>query len=235
MLNDDDIFCPHCKTSKYRNPSLKLYVNVCGHPLCENCLELLFLKGTGNCTQCGLTLRRNNFHLKLFEDDIVEKEIDIRKKILKDFNKQEEDFETLAEYDSYLEQIETIIYNLTNNIDVEETKKMVEEYKKQNADLISKNRHKMSKDQLLIDKLIQDEREKERFRKQWQVRGEAEQFNKMKKLQKEALVDKLLIESDLSASRILEDHVNDLKLVCTFGFYLRFTKHSNKFLLKVFC
>ena len=43
---DDDQVCPRCKTSKYRNPSMKLMVNVCGHPLCENCVNLLFAKGT---------------------------------------------------------------------------------------------------------------------------------------------------------------------------------------------
>lgn len=37
--------CPRCKTTKYRNPSLKLLVNVCGHSLCSSCVELLFVKG----------------------------------------------------------------------------------------------------------------------------------------------------------------------------------------------
>lgn len=41
----DDQICPRCKTTRYRNPSLKLMVNVCGHTLCENCVELLFIKG----------------------------------------------------------------------------------------------------------------------------------------------------------------------------------------------
>lgn len=213
MQSDEDIICPHCKTSKYRNPSLKLYVNVCGHPLCENCLDLLFLKGTGNCTQCGLTLRRNNFRLRLFEDDLVEKEIDLRRKVLKDFNKKEDDFETVAEYDNYLEQIETIIFNLTNNIDVEETKKSIEDYRKKNADSIAKNRSRLSRDELYIEQLLEEERQKEQFRKKWQLLDETnQQFNKMKKLQKEVLVDELM-SSNLSATQILETHVNDLKLV----------------------
>lgn len=45
---EDDQVCPRCKTTKYRNPSLKLMVNVCGHTLCENCVDLLFLKGSGS-------------------------------------------------------------------------------------------------------------------------------------------------------------------------------------------
>lgn len=42
---DDNLACPRCKTTKYRNPSLKLLVNSCGHALCDNCVELLFVKG----------------------------------------------------------------------------------------------------------------------------------------------------------------------------------------------
>ena len=41
----EDQACPRCKTTKYRNPSLKLMVNICGHTLCESCVDLLFLKG----------------------------------------------------------------------------------------------------------------------------------------------------------------------------------------------
>ena len=29
----EEIVCPRCKTTRYRNPSLKLLVNSCGHAL----------------------------------------------------------------------------------------------------------------------------------------------------------------------------------------------------------
>jgi len=121
----EDIYCPRCKTSKYRNPSLKLFVNVCGHALCDNCVDTLFAKGSGNCPVCSTNLRKNNFRIQLFEDGTVEKDVDIRKKVLKDFNKKEEDFDSLEEYNDYLELVEDIIYNLTNNINVEATKKKI--------------------------------------------------------------------------------------------------------------
>lgn len=104
----DEQGCPRCKTTKYRNPSLKLMVNVCGHSLCESCVDFLFIRGSNACPECGTALRRNNFRLQLFEDSAVEKEIDIRKKILKDFNRRETDFSTLREYNDYLEMVETI-------------------------------------------------------------------------------------------------------------------------------
>lgn len=97
------------------------------------------------------------------------------------YNKKEEDFPTLREYNDYLEEIENIgescpsginkylsffdrchlfieylmqsfffiyffsfaVFNLTNGIDVEETKRKVELYKKENQEFIRRNRSKM--------------------------------------------------------------------------------------------
>lgn len=85
---------------------------------------------------------------------MVEKEIDIRKRVLKDYNKKEEDFVTLREYNDYLEEIETIIYNLTNNIDVVTTNKKIEQYKKDNKELIMKNKVKIGKSILIKPSMI---------------------------------------------------------------------------------
>uniref|UniRef100_A0AC11CYD7 MNAT1 component of CDK activating kinase n=1 Tax=Ovis aries TaxID=9940 RepID=A0AC11CYD7_SHEEP len=86
----DDQGCPRCKTTKYRNPSLKLMVNVCGHTLCESCVDLLFVRGAGNCPECGTPLRKSNFRVQLFEDPTVDKEVEIRKKVLKIFQLDEQ-------------------------------------------------------------------------------------------------------------------------------------------------
>ena len=142
---DGDQCCPMCKTTKYRNPSMKLMVNVCGHALCESCVELLFAKGTylyeclssracvyfsftlgsGSCQECRIPLRRADFRLQLFEDASIDKAVDIRRRILRDFNKVREDFDDLRSYNDYLEMVEDIIFNLCNNIEVTETEKKV--------------------------------------------------------------------------------------------------------------
>lgn len=44
--------------------------------------------GSGSCPECGLPLRRNNYRVQMFEDPQVEKEVDIRRRILRDFNKK---------------------------------------------------------------------------------------------------------------------------------------------------
>ncbi|KAL5009048.1 hypothetical protein ScPMuIL_014629 [Solemya velum] len=196
--------CPRCKTTKYRNPSMKLLVNVCGHSLCESCVDLLFIKGSGGCPECGTALRRNNFRLQLFEDANVEKEVDIRKRVLRDFNKKEEDFQSLNEYNDYLEMIETVVFNLTNGVEEEQTKKMIDQYKKENREIIQKNKSKMSKDEAYLDSLIEQEKHDAEFRKKILLEKELEEKNK-KKLNKEALIDELMF-SDMPASMIMATH-----------------------------
>ncbi|XP_013186694.1 CDK-activating kinase assembly factor MAT1 [Amyelois transitella] len=187
----DDQACPRCKTTKYRNPSLKLMVNVCGHTLCESCVDLLFLKGSGSCPECNVPLRRSNFRVQLFEDPMVEKEIDIRKRVLKDYNKKEEDFATLREYNDYLEEIETIIFNLTNNIDVVNTNKKIEQYKKENREIIMKNKAKIGQEELELEEILEIEKQMEELRRAEVARVEQE-AKKQKIREKEALIDELM-------------------------------------------
>ena len=41
------------------------------------------MRGAGNCPECGTPLRKSNFRVQLFEDPAVDKEVEIRKKVLK--------------------------------------------------------------------------------------------------------------------------------------------------------
>ncbi|KAK9502588.1 hypothetical protein O3M35_011334 [Rhynocoris fuscipes] len=187
----EDQVCPRCRTTKYRNPSLKLMVNVCGHSLCESCVDLLFLKGSGSCPECQVPLRRSNFRVQLFEDPVIEKEVDIRKRILRDYNKKEEDFATLEEYNDYLEEVEEIVFNLTNGINVFETNRRIDQYKKENREQILKNKMKLGKGEIELEELLEVEKQIGQERMSDLAREEAEQ--KRKKLKaKEALIDELM-------------------------------------------
>ncbi|KAK2192434.1 hypothetical protein NP493_31g02026 [Ridgeia piscesae] len=200
----EDVCCPRCKTTRYRNPALKLMVNVCGHALCENCMDLLFVRGSGACPECGIALRRSNFRTQMFEDSGVEKEVDIRKRILREYNKKEEDFGSLRKYNDYLEKVETIIFNLTNGIDVEHTKKLVEQNKKDNQELIKKNRMKLSHDEELIEALLEEEKQNQ-SQNRLQAQREEEWERRQKRKQKEALIDDLMF-LDMPADRIVQSH-----------------------------
>ncbi|PNF24060.1 CDK-activating kinase assembly factor MAT1 [Cryptotermes secundus] len=205
----DEQACPRCKTTKYRNPSLKLMVNICGHALCESCVDLLFLKGSGSCPECNVPLRRSNFRVQLFEDSMVEKEVDIRKRVLRDFNKKEEDFSTLREYNDYLEEVETIVYNLTNNVDVIATNKTIEQYKKENKDLILKNKSKIGREEMELEELLEEEKQQDEIRKRELVRFEQEEKKKKVRV-KEALIDELMF-SNADAKNILETFANSVQ------------------------
>lgn len=180
-------------------------VNVCGHALCENCVELLFVKGSSACPECHISLRRGNFRMQMFEDPQVEKEVDIRKKVMKDFNKQEEDFATLREYNDYLEEVENIIANLTNSVEVEATKKKIEQYKKENKALIVRNNNKMSKQEEYLEELIENEQQDTMLRRQQLIKEELQE-KKQRLKTKEALIDELMF-SNAPAGEIVASHV----------------------------
>lgn len=133
-MNYDDLECPRCKTTKYRNPQLKLLVNVCGHPLCEKCIELMFANGVAKCYQCPTPLKRYNFKRQLFQDSQVEKDIQVRRDILRKFNKSQDAFPTLRAYNDYLEKLETVIYNLANDIDLDDTNRLLDELRNPTID-----------------------------------------------------------------------------------------------------
>ncbi|KAG8561139.1 hypothetical protein GDO81_015264 [Engystomops pustulosus] len=200
----DDQGCPRCKTTKYRNPSLKLMVNVCGHTLCESCVELLFVRGSGTCQECNTPLRKSNFRVQLFEDPTIDKEVEIRKKILKIYNKREEDFPSLRDYNDYLEDIEEIVFNMTNNVDLENTKRKVEQYQKLNKDTIQRNKIKLTREQEELEEALEIERhENEQRRILLQKEEHLQQM--LKRKNKQELLDQLE-NSHLPASILLAQH-----------------------------
>ena len=151
---------------------------------------------------------------------MVEKELDIRKRILRDYNKkvlwiaiiqfvgltlifnpQEEDFGSLEEYNDFLEEIETIIYNLCNDIDQLETNKKIEAYKKENRDVILKNKIRISKEEYELDILLEQEKEQVELRKKELLSLEVD-AKKKKTIKKEALIDELMFSQDNAADII---------------------------------
>lgn len=63
-----------------------------------------------------------------------------------------------------MEEIETIIYNLCNNIDIVNTNKRIEQFKKENKDVISKNKFRISKDDMELERILETEKHIETIR-----------------------------------------------------------------------
>lgn len=132
-------------------------INECGHSLCKKCVDNLFVRQSAPCPTCGRTLKKSGFWEQTFDDPMVAKEVYIRKKLQKVFNLKEDDFPDLRSYNDYLEQIETYVFNLTNEIDVDETKRQIDEFQRQHEDLIAKNKNRRSKDDEWVQRMLQEE------------------------------------------------------------------------------
>lgn len=68
------------------------------------------------------------------------KEISIRRRIASIFNKREEDFPSLREYNDYLEEVEDMTFNLIEGIDVPAIEEKIAKYQEENAEQIMINR-----------------------------------------------------------------------------------------------
>lgn len=100
-----------------------------------------------------------------------------------------------------MEEIETIIYNLCNDIDQLETNKKIEAYKKENRDTILKNKIRISKEETELDILLEQEREQIELKKQ-ELQCLEVVAKKKKTIEKEALIDELMFSQENAASII---------------------------------
>lgn len=113
-LSSDDM-CPVCKTIRYLNKDMEFLINPeCYHSMCVNCVNRLFNDGPNQCPYagCNKTLRRKGFRSAFFGDLAVEREVDIRRRVAAVFNRVEDDFETLRDYNNYLQMVEDLTFDL---------------------------------------------------------------------------------------------------------------------------
>ncbi|CAB1335275.1 unnamed protein product [Coregonus sp. 'balchen'] len=165
---------------------------------------MLFVRGSGNCVQCDTPLRKSNFRVQLFEDPAIDKEVEIRKKVLKIYNKRDFDFSSLREYNDYLERVEEIVYNLTNNLEVEGTKQIMEAYQRENRDTIQKNKAKLTREQEELEELLLLEQQGNEQRRLETLQEEQRQLQAKRK-SKQALLDELE-RSHVPATILLAQH-----------------------------
>lgn len=115
---------------------------------------------------------------------------------------QEDDFANVEEYDNYLEEIENIIYNLCHNIEIINTNKRIEQYKKENRDTIMKNKSRLGREEIELEIVLEQEKLDEEQR-----RTERENIVKDAKIrkakEKEALIDELMFSHE-DASKIVD-------------------------------
>ncbi|RAL16026.1 TFIIH/NER complex subunit TFB3 [Aspergillus homomorphus CBS 101889] len=139
---DDDEVCPVCKSSRYLNPDMQFLINPeCYHKMCESCVDRIFSSGPANCpvAGCHKTLRKARFRKQTFEDINVEREVDIRRRVMQILNRREEEFDSKRAWDDFLEQREEIIANLVHGTDVAKTENDLQRYASENVRSIRAN------------------------------------------------------------------------------------------------
>jgi CDK-activating kinase assembly factor MAT1 len=190
---DVDDICPVCKSSRYLNPNMKFLVNPeCYHKMCESCVDRIFSHGPATCpvAGCRKTLRKHRFRAQTFEDIKVEREVDIRRRVAEVFNRREDDFETLLDYNNYLNEVEDVTFNLVNNIDVAETEKKLARYKEQNVQAIKRNANLEHDEKTNLQANQAAEREQARLRRV-AARRELEEETREKEQGQRNIIDKL--------------------------------------------
>lgn len=63
------------------------------------------------------------------------------------FYKRAEDFDTLRDYNDYLEEFEDIVFNLANDVDVQSTHARLEAFKSENRDTLERNLARLANEQ----------------------------------------------------------------------------------------
>jgi CDK-activating kinase assembly factor MAT1 len=199
--------CPVCKTDKYLSPEIQFKINPeCYHKICDACVDRIYALGPSPCPypNCDKILRRNKFKAQVFDDLKVEKECDIRRRVLSVYNKKEGDFQTPEMYDKYLEEIEDIVYKLLNRLDIEETEERLKQYSIENKQSIELNNVRKEQEYEKFIKLQKLERQykSERNRLNAEVMNEEKNLKNLSKVQ---VIDQLQnAASDKDPDVILE-------------------------------
>ncbi|KAF9452837.1 CDK-activating kinase assembly factor [Macrolepiota fuliginosa MF-IS2] len=202
--------CPVCKSDRYLNPKLRLLVSSCYHKMCESCIDRLFTLGPAPCPICNKILRKLAFTPQTFEDLGVEKEVAVRRRIAKEFNKRRDDFPDLRSYNDYLEEVEDITFNLINEINVPETEARINRYRAENAILIELNiQREEAYAQQLREQEDAERRERE-FRAQ-ELRREEEEEREEREKGKREIIDKLETSSKDAAKVVAKSRAIALK------------------------
>lgn len=102
--------------------------------------------------------------MQVFDDLKVEREVDVRQRVVKVFNRREDAFDTEAEYNDYLEKIESLIFDIAQGNDEErsEAERFVSEYEKANKQEILQNALQQRQDDVYAEEQAASDAEHQR-------------------------------------------------------------------------
>lgn len=104
----------------------------------------------------------------------------------------------------FQEEVETIIFNLVYDIDIAGTNKAIDTYKRENKDLIQRNKNKASQEEIELEELLEMEEVARKERAGQHATAEIEEIREKRKAN-EKLIDELMF-SDANAKDIVASH-----------------------------
>ncbi|QSZ29763.1 hypothetical protein DSL72_004280 [Monilinia vaccinii-corymbosi] len=190
--NPSDDICPICKSNRYLNPSLQFLINPeCYHKMCSTCVDRIFTSGPAPCPvpHCGRTLRKKGFKAAFFADLAIERECDIRRKVGEVFNRSEDDFETLLDFNNYLQETEDLVFDLVNGKGKtrQDAEDKLRRFREANRGAIEENKLARLREVEMEKRREMEEKEMARQRRLAAMREEAEEKADVEKTRKQVL------------------------------------------------
>jgi len=98
------------------------------------------------CPSCNTKLRRNKFFHTTYDDSMLDALKESEDAVFKVFDHIRDDFDSLINYNFFLEERDTLVYNLTNKVDVHNQKKKLKDHKELKAKHNMPKRRKIDPD-----------------------------------------------------------------------------------------
>jgi len=178
MFTEDDIDPFHCvscgvsegDTSNLTQTVLQTNATVgCGHQFCRRCVDREFSRrNVFPCPSCRTQVKRAMLSERTLDDIQCEADTNWRRRVLKVYNKNREEFQNLLEYNNYLEEVEDIIYNIVNEEPkAEECKSQIKKYEEENKnEIVLRQSQRADKDRIIGDRIASEKREAERRKRE---------------------------------------------------------------------
>lgn len=175
--------------------------------MCSTCVDRIFTSGPASCPvpSCGKTLRKKGFHKAFFDDLKIEREVDVRRRVGKVFNRRADEFESLRDWNDYLEQVEDMVFNIMEGSKGEKAKaeQRLLAFAEQNKAEIEDNRRAAEELAAMGVELEQAEKAAHQARRLAAVRAQKEEKEDVVKSQRDML--NRLAHEDGDAMAIAEE------------------------------
>jgi CDK-activating kinase assembly factor MAT1 len=198
-MDDDLLFrCALCGMTEGDSSNLssqqQLQTNAtvgCGHQFCTSCIEReLSRRREFPCPICGTAVKKVSLSTRTLDDVLCEKDTSWRRRVMKVFNKTEKDFDSLLEYNNYLEQVEDMIYSIVNEEpNAEECKLKIKEYEEQHrTEIVIRQSQRADEERAIQDQIASQKRDAELSRRDAEETARAIQAAKARFKQESAEV-----------------------------------------------